>query len=264
MSTVLITIKRDELESAIKDLARNHKIILGDLAEDHSLKKAANLVKLAVTILKGNRYSVLLDIIDQQERPTSLIPNSAGALLFGSYQDCYGDVDRHCSPLAIGSIERSENDNTTCSAQVWVIRTINDRKYYSAITRQDSNQGYVFVDTRFLGFTPHEIELFKNSGLEYVMVLNTENSRHETLMPMTYLDACPILSTKGANVTLSFPDFPGSSYVSQNKEYIVQVEEKSTDKKENMLYIGVAIFLFIIALIVGYFMGSNKASLIAN
>ena len=260
MTSVLITIKRNELESAIQDLARNPRVILKDLPKDHPLTEAVKLVKLAATILKGNRYSILLDILDKQERPTILIPDSASAFLFGSYQDCYGDVERHCSPLAIGSIERSESDNTTCEAQVWVIRTVGDKKYYSAVTRQDSNQAYVFVDSRFLGFTPHEIELLKKSGVEYVMVLNTEHSRHETLMPMTYLDACPILSTKGSNVELSFDNYPGSSYVTETKDYIVPVENNKSEEPSNNLYIGLAVLVVIIALIVGFFMGRANIS----
>ena len=145
MSSTIITVKREELETAIRDLAMNHRVILKDLPPEHPLIKAANIVKLSVSILQNNQYNIILDILDEQSRPTSLIPDSAGALLFGSYQDCYGDVDRHCSPLSIGSIKRNEDNLVSCSAQVWVFRTEDDRKYYSAITQRDSNQAYVFV-----------------------------------------------------------------------------------------------------------------------
>lgn len=262
MSSVLITVKREELETAIRDLALNHRVILKDLPIDHPLTKAANIVKLAVTILENNRYGILLDILDEQPRPTSLIPDSSGAFLFGSYQDCYGEVDRHCSPLAIGSIRRNDDNLTACLAQVWVFRTENDRKYYSAITHRDSKQAYVFVDTIFQGFTPHEIELLKKSGVEYVQVFNTDHSRHETVMPMTSIDACPIHSLKGSNsgilLSSNLTEYPGSSYNSENKEYIIPQQTEDKSEYSSTYIIMICAVLVIVALFIGIMVGRSN------
>ena len=96
--------------------------------------------------------------------------------------------------------------------------------------------------------------------MEYVQVFNTDHSRHETLMPMTNIDACPIHSIKGSNNNiLSQTDsleYPGSTYASENKKYQVPATEEDGDEKSyNLIIIGVSVILVFLALIVGIFVG---------
>ena len=129
----------------------------------------------------------LYNIIQEQFRPTILKIGTAGAYLWGCDQNFYGNVSKSCSPLCSGSINYN-NEAKTCQYQIWTYDT-----ELSSKDKVSSNIAYIYVSKNWISFKKSDIETLKNSNVEFVSVFRTENSKHDTIIPITNVDSLPIL-----------------------------------------------------------------------
>ena len=93
----VVMVNIQKLNEAITLLANNSYVELDKISPESELAQAFDLVKIGMTILFETDYDIFLSLIEKQPRPTRIYPGTAGAFLFGSYTQCYGDVDKYCS-----------------------------------------------------------------------------------------------------------------------------------------------------------------------
>jgi hypothetical protein len=167
------------MEEAIQFLANNYDLNVNDPI----VANAYNFVK---SNEKNMDTSQIVNILNQQFRPTSLKVGSVGAYLWGSSQNYYGPVTKSCSALSNGSLLHDTNES--CQYQIWTYD-----KELTSTGHSSSSRAYIYVNSDWQGFENEDIDKLKNFGIEYAAILTTENSKHEILIPITSIQNLPIL-----------------------------------------------------------------------
>lgn len=186
----------EEVEHAVELLASEPNISLNDLDQESEIYQAYQHVLMAMTIFHNTNYDQFLDILDKQPKPTSVYPGTAGAFLFGQFNICYGDADKWCSPISLGSIPRNNTGEDwamkSCPEQIWLLKN----GTISAISSTETCKAVVYVDydnpKDFKGLTQDEINYLKNSGVKEVRVLSSKGPRHRTLLSRRSIDTVPV------------------------------------------------------------------------
>jgi len=198
------------MEEAIQFLANHYDYSVND-----------PLVENAYKFVKENEKNVnpqeIVNILNRQYRPTSLKIGTVGAFLWGSNQNYYGAVNKACSAFTNNSLLRNINEN--CQYQIW-----NYNKTLELLENNSNSKAYVYVNSDWQGFQNLDIDILKNSGVEYVSVIKTENSKHEILIPMTAIQNLPII-----------------------KEYI---EERVIIEEKSNLYFYLILLIIFIAIVI--------------
>lgn len=119
------------------------------------------------------------EIRENLHRPTIIEPNTVGSFIWGCSQEYYGDINKSCSPLCIGSLNGHETD---CQYSIWIY---NQNKSLKNILKVSTNKAYIFVNNDWKGFTRTELKELKNAGIEFSTIITTMNSQHKILIPMT-------------------------------------------------------------------------------
>lgn len=225
----VVRVDMDNLAEAVNLLSRNPEAFIEKLDADSDIYQAFQLVSLAMTILYDTNINVLLNLIEKQPRPTRLYPGTAGAFLFGSYNLCYGGVEKHCSPIAIGSVPRKEgNDWTTkaCPEQIWLLSD----GHYAAITTSQTSKAHIYVASEsvedFEGFTEEELKIFADAGVEKAQILSSVGSKHLVLYTMRPISELP-----------------------KSKTIVVVKNENSSDDSSSTSYGWIWFILIVIAII---------------
>lgn len=185
------------------------------------------IVKDAYNFVKSNEKNIsseeIINILNRQFRPTYLKVGSVGAFLWGSFQNYYGGVSKSCSAFSNGSLMQDPNES--CQYQIW---TYNDG--LTSTGHASSSRAYVYVNNDWNGFRNEDIDKLKASGVEYVSILTTENSKHEIKIAMTSVQNLPII-----------------------KEYVEDSQTKTEETESSYFWL---LFLFFLIVIVssGYFL----------
>lgn len=172
-------------------------------------KKVARALETVREIFQTNpkKYS---KILLNQFRPTIIKVGTVGSFLFGCFQNFYGDMHKICSPLCIGNLSISSDDD--CEYQVWIQDPIGE---YKAITTNSNNHAYVYTNEEPLLFSTHAITKFREAGIKYVQVFSTKDSKHQIrtkIRPISQLplhDSLPIQTT----LTRRLPKTSNMSFV---------------------------------------------------
>jgi len=185
-----------QLEKYVKLLTDNYKLKIDDLSNYPSVNNSYHTINSMIQ--DSFRKNNIVDIILRQYRPSQIVPETVGSFLFGCFQQTYGDIPSECSPLCAYSI--SNNNSTTlerCNSQIHIqyldySYEMNNVRFIK-LGRSESNQGYIFVNLNFMGFTHEEKEYFRENGLIKVQVLVTKDSKHHTIFKMRDLNDIPII-----------------------------------------------------------------------
>ena len=119
-------------------------------------------------------------------RPTELNLNTTGAYLWGCSQNYYGDVNKSCSPLCIGSLYQTESD---CQYSIWIYH---QNELVNKLNVKTS-KAYIYVDENWQAFLNTDIEKLKVYGITHATILKTKNSQHKIVLPMTSIENLPIV-----------------------------------------------------------------------
>ena len=166
------------MEEALYTMTQNY-----DLPLDHPSLQAA------YQFLEANKNDPYLQRhIGLFHRPTSLKVGTAGAYLWGSLQNYYGDVSKSCSSLHNNSLLHNPEDET-CQYQIWNYT----QNVLRSVGHSFSPKAYIYVDENWQGFEDKDIEILRNNGIEHATILNTKDSKHNILLPMTSINNLPIL-----------------------------------------------------------------------
>jgi len=161
------------LKNAIQVLADNHDKPLNDYLEYKQ-------------IVEDNRDDPnIYNYINEQFRPMNLKIGTNGAYLWGCDQNYYGNVNQACSALCNG-INFNENFQT-CQYQIWIYK---DQLILS--DNISSPKAYIYVESDWEGFKNKDLEILKENGVKFATILNTENSKHNIILPITDVNDLPI------------------------------------------------------------------------
>lgn len=161
------------LKNSIQVLADNHDKPLNDYLEYKQ-------------IIEDNKDDPnIYNYINEQFRPMNLKIGTNGAYLWGCDQNYYGNVNQACSALCNG-INFNENFQT-CQYQIWIYKDqliLNDNI--------SSPKAYIYVESDWIGFKNKDLEILKENGVKFATILNTENSKHNIILPITDVNDLPI------------------------------------------------------------------------
>jgi len=223
----------DKIVSAIDFLSEYYDLPLNS-------KKIAPYIEI---LEKFKDNSSLPSLISKQYRPTEININTVGSYLWGCAQNYYGDVNKNCSPLCLGSISHDSYKDSCefsgkCQYSIW---TFSNNKLVNKYTAP-STKAYIYVDSNWKGFLESDIEMLKSSGIFYATILVTINSQHKIIMQMTSVNNLPILK-----------QYPSVIY--EDQEGQINEGNKEKDKTWVILLI---ILLLLIGLIIKHFFKTEK------
>lgn len=219
-----------DLEASLNILNANLDTTIDQLQDKTSpVYVAYENVKLFISMFYGrDEYSKITEILNTYSKPKTIKPNSIGAFLFGCLQSTYGDIsNKYCSPLCLQSVF-PDVTFVCCPYQVWILNETS----FEQISDTMTDKAYIFSSlSKTLQFTPEQINLLKEKGIHNVHVLETRDTLHKTLIPLTHIDNLP-------QVKLETP----------LKPIIKQVNNVSSMNSTRLL--GVLLFLLIIGLLI--------------
>ena len=161
------------LKNAIQVLADNHDKPLNDYLEYKQ-------------IIEDNKDDPnIYNYINEQFRPMNLKIGTNGAYLWECDQNYYGNVNQACSALCNG-INFNANFQT-CQYQIWIYK---DQLILS--DNISSPKAYIYVESDWTGFKNKDLEILKENGVKFATILNTENSKHNIILPITDVNDLPI------------------------------------------------------------------------
>jgi len=199
MTSQVIKIKLKDIKLAIANLAKHAQYPLRDLHRNAKLNRDHRLISYTVSELyHQQQYSLIIDVIESHDRPSILIPGTVGAYLFGCLLPTYGDGERDCSPLCIGSVPYPPSAKGTkfcddsCNNQVWVVQRYSSRVEYVKVNASTSKSAIIYVDTEFGGFSSYEVQTFANHGVRRAKVMDTTEDGHHTLYNECKLSDLPM------------------------------------------------------------------------
>jgi len=161
------------LKNDIQVLADNHDKPLNDYLEYKQ-------------IIEDNKDDPnIYNYINEQFRPMNLKIGTNGAYLWGCDQNYYGNVNQACSALCNG-INFNANFQT-CQYQIWIYK---DQLFLS--DNISSPKAYIYVESDWIGFKNKDLEILKENGVKFATILNTENSKHNIILPITDVNDLPI------------------------------------------------------------------------
>jgi hypothetical protein len=161
------------LKSAIQILAENYDKPLDDYLQYKQI------------IEENKDDPELYNYIKDNFRPMNLKLGTNGAYLWGCDQKYYGNVNQACSALCNGGI--SHEYTQTCQYQIWT--------YKQQLTLRDnvsSSKAYIYVESDWTEFKKKDLEILKENGVKFATILNTNNSKHDIILPITEVDKLPI------------------------------------------------------------------------
>jgi len=210
---VVSRLKLEPVDQAIKNLSQHPDIKIKDLSEHKDLLKDYDLVKLTSSILYDtSHYQMLIDLISKYPKPSSVIPGTIGAYLFGCFLSSYGDLyNKTCAPVCNGSIQppRQENHVNHCPYQIWMQQS-NDGKSYVLINGSSTRKlAYIYIrlsnNASFDGLTQEEIDTMRQNGVEVAQVYTYNPEAENKYTAIT--DVVPIndLLVKKKNISASDP-----------------------------------------------------------
>lgn len=179
-SLIVNTINIERVKEALDNLVAHENEKIKDLPPESDLYKSYELVKLMASILYDTtHYQILLDLINTYPKPSTLIPGTIGAYLFGCFQNSYGDItNRTCSPICINAIPPGKKDGVLnyCPYQIWVQQeSSNGRSYVQILNASNQPFAYVYLnkpvkDGEFTGLSKEEINHLKENGVKNIQV----------------------------------------------------------------------------------------------
>lgn len=179
-SFIVNKIDLEKVKEALNNLVAHENEKIKDLAPDSVLYKNYELVKLMASLLYDtSHYQVLIDLLNNYPQPSTLIPGTIGAYLFGCFQISYGDIiNKTCSPICINSIPPSKKDGIMnyCPYQIWVQQeSSNGRSYVQILNSSNQPFAYIYLNTpikdgEFTGLNNDEIKHLKDNGVKNFQV----------------------------------------------------------------------------------------------
>lgn len=231
MSGLVVKIELSNIKKAITRLAQRPDFFLKDLSKDKSLNKDHKLLSYVVSYLyHDDQYKLIIEAITRHDKPSILIPGTLGAYLFGCLLPDYGDTDRECSPLCIGSVPYppSAGCKDGCDKQVWVLRRYRNKTIYTKVNESSNKTGVIYVDDKFDGFSSFDVYDFDRHGMKLATVMNTTEAGHTTI-----LEECPL-----------------SELSMQNGEMSIEEEETSDDNNNAVVILSVVLVIIILIFVI--------------
>lgn len=199
MTSQVIKIKLNDIKQAIANLAKHAQYPLRDLHRNAKLNRDHRLISYTVSELyHQEQYSLIIDAIEQHDKPSILIPGTLGAYLFGCLLPTYGDGERECSPLCIGSVPYPPSAKGTkfcddgCNHQVWVVQRYRKHIEYVKVNASTSKSAIIYVDSQFDGFSSYQVQTFANHGIRRARVMDTTEDGHHMIYQECQLSQLPM------------------------------------------------------------------------
>jgi len=241
-----VEIQLFELDTALKLLAQNHSVPLNRLTNHPKLKDAYDRVKYAVVTFHGGpAYSIVRQHISRLTRPHLIENETIGSYIWGCIQDCYGDVDRYCSPLCINSIPPETNERPTCQHHI-ITREVSEEGSINVVCLNCDKNGdhintaIVYSDEDIDALTGQELRFIKGLGISQVSIMVRDGLKYARKMDMTPIDRLDALATN----SMIPKGYVASPY------NLNMVEESKPSHSNSMRYTTwFAIFLFILLMI---------------
>ena len=162
-----------DIHSCVVYLNKHHDIDI------NSLDKKSKIYRY-IQYLKNQDYNDIhiLKSLDKALNycywPSNIEIGTVGAFLFGCRQSSYGDINRECSPLCIGSLPNSM-EVETCDNQVWILK----KDGLSIVENENfSNNAVIYTNDNFDGMSSAEISTLKNNYVSNISMYTTEKSKH--------------------------------------------------------------------------------------
>ena len=154
-------------------------------------------------------------------RPTEIGPETIGSFLFGCTQKTYGEVCKECSPLCHQSLLSSELSK--CPYKTWILTNSNsDQRLREINTDHQVNQGYVFVEDNFDGFTPDEINIFRSQKMGNISIFSLQSGKHYTISKEIPINSLP-RRIRTPRRSLSIRSIGSEIFEEKNQSYVLIV-----------------------------------------
>lgn len=239
-----IELKLDQFVNSLRLLANNHTKSINDLTPE--LREAYNIVKTHVVSLhSGPGYVLVKQYIAKLTRPGTIKHGTLGAYIWGCVQECYGDVDKHCTPLCINSIPFETNETPNCQHHIITRDTTEDGEIRMTCLNCDSsghhiNTGILYVNSDIDTLTGQEIEFLKGLGISQLSILIKDGYKYHKKIDMMPIDRLNT-SQPQTSIPKGFIQSP------------MNIVEKQEEKQESNTYLGwilliVLIIIFLIAI----------------
>ena len=241
-----VELSLDKFIKSLKLLANNHTKPIKDLTPE--LKEAYNIVKTHVVSLhSGPGYKVVKQYIAKLTRPGTITHGTLGSYIWGCVQECYGDVDKHCTPLCINSIPYETNETPNCQHHIITRDTTEDGEIRLTCLNCDSsgknhiNTGILYVNSDIDTLTGQEIEFLKGLGISQLSILIKDGYKYHKKIDMMPID----------RLTTSQPQTSIPKGFIQSPMNIVEKQEEKTGQSNTYLgwiLLVVLIIIFLIAI----------------
>lgn len=245
MQFTTVELELNQFVKSLGLLAANYKKSIDDLTPE--LRDAYNVVKTHVVALHSNPgYKVVKQYIAKLTRPSHISHGTLGSYIWGCVQECYGDIDKHCTPLCINSIPYDTNEVPNCQHHIITRDTTEDGEIRLTClncnsTGQHINTAMLYVNTDIDTLTGQEIEFLKGLGISQLSILIKDGYKYHKKIDMMPIDR---LSTSQPQTSIP------KGFI-QSPMNIVEKKEEKTDQSNTYLgwiLLVVLIIIFLIAI----------------
>lgn len=192
MQVIPVEILLSDLDASMKLLAKSHQVHMKNLTPE--LKEAYQKVKYAVTTFHGGPgYAIIKQTISKLVKPNKIEPETIGSYIWGCVQDCYGDVEKYCTPLCINSIPSETDENPSCQHHV-ITREIDEDGIVDIVclncdkANEHIHTAVLYSNEDVVALTGQEIRFIKNLGISQLSIMIKDGYKYVSKMEMTPID----------------------------------------------------------------------------
>jgi hypothetical protein len=238
-----VELSLEEFIKSLRLLALNHSKAIKDLTPE--LRNAYNVVKTHVVSLhSGPGYKVVKQYIAKLTKPNKIEYGTLGAYIWGCVQECYGDIEKHCTPLCINSIPSETNEIPNCMHHIITRDTSEDGEIRLTCLNCDRSPGHIntgilYVNSDIDTLTGQELEFLKKLGISQLSIMIKDGYKYNKKVDMLPIDR---LSTSQPETSIPKGFIQAPLNIVEKKE-----------KDDGNLYLGwillaVLIIIFLIAI----------------
>ena len=178
----VLTIDINDLEKAAKVLSTYQATPLNKMGPGTPGNDEYETFKMAASLLaSSDNYYLIKDIISKNFQASRILPETLGSFLLACFNENYGEDSEECGALCDPD---DPNQSVSCRFQVWrQISTSGTNRIKKIGGNPKSKNAYVFVDSKFTGFTDQEKQSMTQKGVTEVHLLSTNSQKLSGLIP---------------------------------------------------------------------------------
>lgn len=188
-----VEILLSEFDASLKLLAKNHHVRIDKMSPE--LRESYLRVKHTVTTFHGSpAYAIVKQTIAKLVKPSKLEPETLGSYIWGCVQECYGDVNKYCTPLCINSIPSETDESPSCNHHI-ITREIDEDGKVDLVCLNCNKNSDDTIHTAILysnedidALTGQEIRFIKNLGISQLAIMIKDGYKYQRKLEMTPID----------------------------------------------------------------------------